>query len=65
MQSLLNTSKAWQTIPWSLKKREPTKNHKKNKLKLGTEVDDPKTSSLVKPRMWNNFIVKFQNLKHK
>ena len=28
-----------------------------------TEVDEPKTSSLVKPRRWNNFIVKFQNLK--
>ena len=34
-------------------------------LSLVTEVDEPKTSSSVKPRMWNNFIVKFQNLKHK
>ena len=28
-----------------------------------TEVDEPKTRSLVKPRRWNNFILKFQNLK--
>ena len=32
-------------------------------VSLVTEVDEPKTSSLVKPRRWNNFIVKFQNLK--
>ena len=37
----------------------------KNKLSIGTEVDEPKTSSLVKPRMWRNFTVKFQNLKRK
>ena len=36
-----------------------------NKLSLVTEVDVPKTSSLVKSRKWNNFIVNFQNLKHK
>ena len=48
MQPLLNASKAWQTIPagGSLKKREPSK----NKLSLVTEVNEPKTSSLVKPR---------------
>ena len=28
-----------------------------------TEADEPKTSSLVKPRSWNNFVVRFQNLK--
>ena len=59
MQPLLNASKVWQTILWFLKKREPTKKH----LSLGTDVDEPKTSSFVNPRMWNNFIVKFQNLK--
>ena len=48
MQPILNASKAWQTIPWFFKKREPTKKHKKNKLSLGKEVDEPKTSSLVK-----------------
>ena len=31
----------------SLKKREPTKKH----LSLGTDVDEPKTSSFVNPRM--------------
>ena len=35
----------------------------KSKLKLVTEVEEPKTSSFVKPRRWNSFIVKFQNLK--
>ena len=62
MQPLLYTSKAWQAIRagGSLKKREPSK----NKLSLVTEVKEPKTSSLVKPRRWNNFIVKFQYLKH-
>ena len=35
---------------WFLKKRKPTKK-KKNKLNLGTEVDEPKTSSSVKLRM--------------
>ena len=49
----------------SLKKVELSIKHTKNKLSLVTEVDEPKTSSLVKPRRWNNFIVKFQNLKHK
>ena len=63
MQPLPNASKVWETIPWFLKKREPTKKTYKNKLSLGTEVDEPKTNSLVKPRMWNNFVVKFQNLK--
>ena len=29
MQPLLNASKAQQTIPWFLKKREPTKEHTK------------------------------------
>ena len=56
----------WQTIPArSLKKWEPSKKHPKNKLSLVTELEEPKTSSIVKPRRWNNFIVKFQNLKHK
>ena len=26
-------------------------------------MEEPKTSSLVKPRRWNIFVVKFQNLK--
>ena len=41
-----------QAIPAGfLKKREPPKKtHKKNKLSQVTEVDEPKTSSLVKPR---------------
>ena len=39
-----------QTSPaGSLKKRELSMQHKKNKLRLVTEVDEPKTSSLVKP----------------
>ena len=46
----------------SLKNESQLKNTK-TKKSLGTEVDEPKTSSIVKPRMWNNFIVKFQNLK--
>ena len=63
MQPLLNASKEWQTIPaGSLKKREPSIKQTKNKLSLVTEVDEPNTSSLVKPRRWNNFIEKFQNL---
>ena len=66
MQSLLNASKAWQNIPdGSLKKRELSIKHTKNKLSLITEVEEPKSSSLLKPRRWNNFIVKFQNLKGK
>ena len=66
MQPLLNASKAWQTTPaGSLKKRELSMQHKNNKLRLATEVDEPKTSSLVKPRRSNNFIEKFRNLKHK
>ena len=57
---------AWWTIPaGSLKKWEPPIKHTKNKWSLVTEVDEPKTSSSIKPRMWNSFIVKFQNLKHK
>ena len=64
MQPLLNTLKAWQTFPaGSLKKREPSKKHTKNKLSLVPEVDEPKISPLVKPKRWNNFIVKFQDLK--
>ena len=64
MQPLLNASKAWQTFPAdSLKKRQPSK--KDTKTSLVTEVDKPKASPLVKPRRLNNFIVKFQNLKHK
>ena len=35
----------------------------KNKFSHITEVDEQKTSSLVRPRRWNNFIVKFENLK--
>ena len=66
MQSLLNASKAWQNIPnGSLKKRKLSIKHTKNKLSLVTEVEEPKSSSLLKPRRWNNFIVKFQNLKRK
>ena len=66
MQPLLDASKAWQTIPTdSLKKRENIKKYRKQKLSLVTEVDEPKTNSLIKPRRWNNLIVKFQNLKHK
>ena len=43
IQSLLNVSKAWQTIPAdSLKKREPSKRYK-SKLSLETEVGEPKT----------------------
>ena len=43
-----------ETIPAdSLKKREPSKN-----------IQKP-IKSLVKLRKWNNFIGKFQNLKHK
>ena len=64
MQPLIKVSKTWQTIPaGSLKMREPTYNH--TKLNLVTELDEPRTSSLAKPRKWNIFIVKFQNLKHK
>ena len=37
----------------------------KNKLSLVTAVDEPKASFLVKPKRRNNFIVKFQNQKHK
>ena len=33
----------------SLKTREPSKKTRKNKLSLVAEVDEPKTSSLVKP----------------
>ena len=63
MQSLLSASKAWQTIPaGSLKKREQSIKHTKNKLSLLTEIDDPEISSLVKTRKQNNFKVKFQNL---
>ena len=47
----------------SSKKWESSKKTHKNKLKLVTEVEEPKTSSFVKPRRWNSFIVKFQNLK--
>ena len=50
---------------WFPKKREPSKKHTHNKLSLVTEVDEPQTGSLGKPRRWNTFIVKFQNLKHK
>ena len=49
----------------SFKKREPSIKHTKNKLTLVTEVDEPNTSSFLKPRRWNNFIAKLQNLKHK
>ena len=51
MHSLLNSSKAGQTIPVGSKKKwEPSKKHTKNKLSLVAKVDEPKTSSLVKPR---------------
>ena len=49
MQSLVNATKAWQT--------ELSIKHTKNKLSQVTKADEPKTSSLVKPRRWNNFIV--------
>ena len=46
-------------------KRESHLKTYKNKLSAVTETDQPKTSSLVKAR-WNNFfMVKFQNLKPK
>ena len=48
-------------VPW---KSESHLKMCKNKLSLVTEVWEQKTSSLVEPK-WNNFIVKFQNLKHK
>ena len=61
MQPLTDASKAQQTIPAdSLKKREPSKKHPKNKLILVTEVDEPKASSVVKPRRRNYFILKLQ-----
>ena len=47
----------------SLKNESHLKTYKNSKLSLVTEADEPKTSSLVIPTMWNNFIVKFQNLK--
>ena len=48
---ILNASKAWQNIPaGSVKKRHPSKKYK-TQISLVTEVDNPKTSSLVKPRM--------------
>ena len=65
MQPLLNISKLWQTIPAGSLKSETIYKTYKNKLSLVKEVDEPKTSSLVKPKRWNNFPVKFQNLKHK
>ena len=41
MQPLLNASKAWQTSPaGSLKKRELSIQHKNNKWRLVTEVDE-------------------------
>ena len=51
MQPLLNASKMRQTIPAGslFKKREPPETCK-NKLSLVTEADQPKASSLVKPR---------------
>ena len=47
-----------------LKASEPSMEHAKHKLSLPIAVYEAKTS-LVKRRRWNNFIVKFQNLKHK
>ena len=61
MQPLLNASRVWYTIlAGSLKKRETSRKHPKNKLSLATEVDKPKTTLILKPRRGNNFIVKFQ-----
>ena len=66
MQPLLNASKALQAVPTGfLKKvRAILKTHK-NKLSLVTEADEPKNSSVVKPRRWNSFIIKLQNIKYK
>ena len=58
----------WRKLITSNSNKMANKTYKKtykNKLRLVTDVDEPKTSSLVKPRRLNNFIVKFQNLKHK
>ena len=64
IKSLLNDSKAWQTVipAGSLKKREPSKKYSKENLGQVTEVDEPKTSkkNKVKRTRWNNFIVKFE-----
>ena len=74
MQPLSNILKVLQANPTgSLKKQEPFIKHTKNKLSLITEYDEPNTSlvktlalvTLVKPRRWNNLIVKFENLKQK
>ena len=47
-QSLLNVSKAIQTIPAGFSKKwEPIMKYPKNKLSLVTEVDEPKTSFVV------------------
>ena len=65
MQPLLNVIKSVTGCScWFLKKVTSIqkKTHKKTGLNLVTEVDEPKTSSFVKPRRWNNFIVKFQNI---
>ena len=64
IKSLLNDSKAWQTVfpAGSLKEREPSKKYPKENLSQVTEVDEPKTSkkSKVKRTRWSNFIVKFE-----
>ena len=65
MQPPLNAWKGWHSSSAGfLKKQEPSKKHPIKKLSLVTEVDEPKTKK-VKPKRWNNFIEKFQNLKHK
>ena len=48
-------------LPVSLKKREPSNKHPKTKLSLLTEVGELYSET----RKLKNFIVKFQNIKHK
>ena len=60
MQPLLNASKAWQTVSADSLKARTIKKTSKNKSNLVT--GEPKTSSVLKPRRWNNFMVKFQIL---
>ena len=66
MQPLPNDSKVWQTIPaGSLKKREPSKKHSKNKLSLVvTEVDEQKTSSYSETKKVKLFHTEIPNSKH-
>ena len=61
MRTILNASKARQAVPaGSLKKREPSKKHPRNKLGLVTEDDEPKSSYTVKLKRRKNFMLKLQ-----